>query len=59
MQYSRRHVVDMFRTAGFNEAADRAMVELPDPVDSEDAQAWGMKHGITTDGLTSAMGGSP
>jgi hypothetical protein len=34
MQYSRQRVVDTFRAAGIDKAADRAMVELPDPVDS-------------------------
>jgi hypothetical protein len=59
MQYSRQHVVDTLRRAGFREAADEAMTALPDPVDLERAQEWGMKHGITTDVLTGAMGGSP
>jgi len=59
MQYSRQHVVDTLRAAGFLEAADEAMVELPDPVDLERVHEWGMKRGITTDVLTSAMGGSP
>jgi hypothetical protein len=59
MEYTRQHVVDTLRLAGFREAADRALVELPDPVDLERVQEWGMKRGITTDVLTSAMGGSP
>ena len=59
MEYSRQHVVDALRAAGFRAAADEALVELPDPVDIERAHEWGMKRGITTDVLTSAMGGSP
>ena len=59
MQYSRQEVVNMLRKAGFREAADEAMRELPDPVDLERAQEWGRRHGITRDLLISAMGGSP
>jgi hypothetical protein len=58
MQYSRQHVVDALRAAGFRAAAEE-LVDLPDPVDIERAHEWGMKRGITTDVLTSAMGGSP
>ena len=59
MQYSRQEVVDMLRKAGLPEEADKAMEELPDPVSSEDAQNWGIQHGITRDVLISQMGGSP
>jgi hypothetical protein len=59
MQYTRQHVVDTLRAAGYHEVANAALVELPDPVDLERAQKWGMERGITTDVLTSAMGGSP
>lgn len=59
MQYSRQEVVDMLRRAGFREAADEAMRELPDPVDLEHVQEWGWRHGITRDVLISQMGGSP
>ncbi len=59
MQYSRQHVVDMLRAAGLGEAADDALRELPDPVDSDFAQEWGMRRGITRDVLISQMGGSP
>ena len=58
MQYSRQAVVDMLRNAGFHDVADEAMRELPDPVDLEYAQEWGMQRGITRDGLISQMGGS-
>ncbi len=58
MQYSRQEVVDLLRKAGFHEAADEAMVELPDPVDLEHAQEWGMQRGITRDVLISQIGGS-
>jgi hypothetical protein len=59
VQYSREHVVDMLRRAGLREAADDAMLELPDPVDLDDLQDWAMKRGITRDAMVSWMGGSP
>jgi hypothetical protein len=59
MNYRRQHVVDMLRRAGYREAADEAMLELPDPVDIDRAAEWGMKHGITRDAIISGMGGSP
>jgi hypothetical protein len=59
VQYSRQEVADMLRKAGFGEAADEAMRELPDPVDMEYAQEWGRRRGITRDALISQMGGSP
>ena len=49
----------MLRKAGFAEAADEAMRELPDPVDLDHAQAWGRQRGITRDVLISQLGGSP
>jgi hypothetical protein len=57
--YSRQEVVDLLRKAGFREAADEAMRELPDPVDLEFLEEWGGRHGITRDILISRMGGSP
>ena len=59
VRYSRQHVVDMLCAAGLHEAADAAMEELPDPVDLDYAQEWGMRRGITRDLLISQMGGSP
>jgi hypothetical protein len=59
VQYSRQAVVDILRKAGFREAADAAMVELPDPVDLEYVQEWAMQRGIRRDVLISQMGGSP
>jgi hypothetical protein len=49
----------MLRRAGFSEAADKAMAELPDPVTQEDCQNWGARYGVTRDQLISMMGGSP
>jgi hypothetical protein len=59
MQFSRREVVRMLRKAGFREAADEAIRDLPDPVDLEHAQEWGRQRGITRDVLISQLGGSP
>jgi hypothetical protein len=59
VQYTRREVVRMLRKAGFCEAADEAMRELPDPVELDHVQDWGIQHGITRDVLISQMGGSP
>lgn len=59
VQYSRQEVVRMLGKAGFREAADEAMRDLPDPVDFDHVQEWGRQHGITRDVLISQMGGSP
>jgi len=49
----------MLRKAGFREAADEAMRDLPDPVDLDHLRDWGAQRGITRDVLISQMGGSP
>jgi hypothetical protein len=49
----------MLRKAGFREAADEAMRDLPDPVDFDHVQELGRQHGITRDVLISQMDGSP
>ena len=59
MKESKQKITDMLRHAGFDEAADAAERELPDPVDLEQAIAFGTKHGVTRDALISEMGGSP
>jgi hypothetical protein len=59
MKESRKKVADMMRHAGFPQAADAAERELPDPVELEEAIAFGSRHGITRDDLISEMGGSP
>jgi hypothetical protein len=59
VQYTRQEVVRMLRKAGFREAADEAMRDLPDPVDLDHVQDWGIQRGITRDVLISQMGGSP
>lgn len=59
MQYTRQDVVALLRRAGLLDVADEAMQDLPDPVDLEYAQEWGMRHGVSRDLLISRMGGSP
>ncbi|HZV10150.1 MAG TPA: hypothetical protein VFF94_10355 [Novosphingobium sp.] len=57
--YGRLYVADMLRRQGFPELADLALRELPDPVDAEQLESWGMRHGVSKDDLVSRMGGSP
>jgi hypothetical protein len=52
-------VADMLRRQGFPELADVAVRELLDPVDAEQLESWGMRHGVSKDDLISRMGGSP
>jgi hypothetical protein len=59
VQYSRQEVVRMLRKAGFREAADEAMRDLPDPVDFDHVQELKRQHGVTRDVLISQMDGSP
>jgi hypothetical protein len=59
VQYSKQELVRMLRKAGFRQAADEAMRDLPDPVDLALVAEWGQRHGITKDVLISNFGGSP
>jgi len=59
MEYSRQHVVDLLRSAGWSDLADEATRVLPDPVDVDRLVAWGAQHGLSHDDLTSRFGGSP
>ena len=61
-QYSRQHVVDVLRHAGWSELADEASRTLPDPVDVTKPEAWAMQHGFSFEDLKSRFGrrgGSP
>jgi hypothetical protein len=58
-QFSRQHVVDVLRHAGWSDLADEASRTLPDPVDAAHLEAWGIQHGISYDVLQSRFGGSP
>ena len=58
-KHSREEIVDMLRRVGLSDVADEAMKELPDRVSMQEAQEWGVRHGVTRDLLISQMGGSP
>ena len=59
MQLTRQHVVDTLHGAGLPELAEKALHELPDPVDSEQVAAWAVPYGINMGELVNRMGGSP
>jgi hypothetical protein len=59
MQYNRQYVIDSMRRLGYQQLADEALRDLPDPVDLDELQAWCLRHGLTRDDLISRMGGSP
>jgi hypothetical protein len=58
-EFTRQHVVDLFRHAGWTELADEASRTLPDPVDRSRLEAWATQHGVSYDELKSRFGGSP
>jgi len=58
-QYSRQHVVDLMRHAGWSDLADEASRTLPDPVDTTQLEAWAIQHGVSYNDLKSRFGGSP
>jgi hypothetical protein len=55
----RQWVVDMLRRLGYENEAEEAARDLPDPVDQEQLREFGDRHGISAAELTSRMGGSP
>jgi hypothetical protein len=59
MKLSRQKVVNLLRETGYTRVADIAERELPDPVDLDEAMAFGEKHGLSRDDLISSLGGSP
>jgi hypothetical protein len=59
VELTRQHVVAVLRTAGLAEMADKALRDLPDPVDSEKVATWAVPYGINLGELISRMGGSP
>jgi hypothetical protein len=61
-QYSRQHVVDVLRHAGWPDLANEASRTLPDPVDVTHLEAWVMQHGFSfedVEGRFGSRGGSP
>jgi hypothetical protein len=59
MSVSRESVVELLRSLGYPDVAEEADRDLPDPVDTEQAIAFGDRHGITRGELIDRMGGSP
>jgi hypothetical protein len=59
MHYSRQQVVDVLARCGFSQLADEALRVLPDPIDSDQLDEWGVKYGLTINDLISQRGGSP
>ena len=59
MKVSKQHVIDLLRKAGYPEAADEAIRDLPDPVELDHAAAVLQQYGITKDTMISDIGGSP
>ena len=59
MGYRRQWVVDTLRHMGYQEQADEALRVLPEDVDIEELEKFGMEHGISRGELMDRMGGSP
>ena len=57
MQYSKQEVVQMLRRWGYEQLADEALRDLPDPVDVDELRDWNMRHGLTRDDIISNIGG--
>ena len=57
MAVSKQWVIDMLNHMGYPEAAKDAAQVLPDPVDLEQLEEFGDKHGISRSELVSRMGG--
>jgi hypothetical protein len=55
----RSWLVEVLRHLGYTQAADAALQELPKEVSMDQIIAFGDRHGISRDDLTSRMGGSP
>ena len=58
-QFSKQHVIDVLNSLGYKQLAEEAWRDLPDPVDLDKLEAWGLEHGLTRDDMISQMGGSP
>ena len=55
-QYSRQHVVDLLRHAGWSDLADEASRTLPDPIDVTQLEAWAIQRGVSFEDLKSRFG---
>jgi hypothetical protein len=58
-KYGREDVGRWLRRWGYPQLADEASRVLPDPVDADQLEAWGIRHGLSLDEIISQMGGSP
>jgi hypothetical protein len=58
-QVARQQVIDALHRMGLPQDADKALQELPDPVESEQVSQFCERHGLSRDELISRMGGSP
>lgn len=58
MLLTRKQVVDILRRTGYSDLATAAMQALPDPVELDQVEEWGQRHGVTRDDLISGMGAS-
>lgn len=56
---TREQVAEVLRKAGYSNAAQDALRELPDRVGTQQLRRFSLKHGIFRDDLISQMGGSP
>jgi hypothetical protein len=59
MPYSRQEIVKTLRRTGYTELADEAERDLPDPITSDQLQAFAQAHAIDRDSIIDVMGGSP
>jgi hypothetical protein len=59
MLISRQYLVDTLHRLSYEQAAEVAERELPDPADSEEVAKLGERLGIYFDDIISGMGGSP
>jgi hypothetical protein len=59
MATSRQWVADTLGHLGFTQAAEDALRELPEEIDSDQLREFGDRHGIDRNMLTDRMGGSP
>lgn len=57
--WSRAHIVEVLRKAGYTELADEAAQTLPVEVDEAMFFKLSQEHGISRDDLVDSMGGSP
>jgi hypothetical protein len=59
VEYRKQEVVKVLRRAGFWQAADDAMRDLPDPVELDYVTKYAETRGISRDVLIDKLGGSP